>query len=165
MKNEGTAKEEKLNNLDEVKIKPGDTISLYSQGGGGYGDALSRSPEEVKHDYDNDLLSAEEAKSFYGVCIADGVVNYTETEKCRKNMMPNGAQFNFGEHREQYEALWTDERQLLLTHALYRVPINFRNFICNVMRKRMEEKFAAGEPVDETVVQELLKEASSSFAV
>lgn len=165
LKNEGTDRQEPLANLDEVRIKPGDTISFYSQGGGGYGDPLARSPEEIKRDYDNDLLSSEEAKIFYGVCIVDGEIDYAQTEKCRAAMRPSTSQFNYGEHRDRFEKLWTDERQLLLTHALYTVPVNFRNFICNVMRARMEEKFAAGETVDEAVIQDLLKEATSSFAV
>lgn len=163
LKNEGTSAEEPLNNLDEVKIKPGDTISLYSQGGGGYGEALSRSIKEVKRDFDNDLLSAEEAKKIYGICITDHAVDEAETEKCRKSMKPSSDQFTYGAYRDSFEQVWTDERQLLLTHALYTVPVNFRNFVCNVMRKWMEEKFDAGEPVDEVLVKELLAKASKSF--
>ena len=165
LKNEGTENEEMLDNLDEVKVKPGDTVSFYSQGGGGYGDALSRAPEKVKRDYDNDLLSAESAKEFYGVCLNGGTIDLAATEKCRKNMTPSTAQFTFGAYRDDFEKVWTDQRQLLLTRALYTVPINFRNFICNIMRKQMEKKFAAGEEVNEAVVKELLEEAKQSFVV
>lgn len=165
LKNEGLENEEKLDNLDEVHVKPGDTVSFYSQGGGGYGDALARSPEEVKRDYDNGLLSVENAADFYGVVIADNTIDYAKTEMLRKGMTSKTAPFSYGEYRDAYEKVWTDERQMLITHVLYTVPVNFRNFICNIMRKQMEEKFAAGEEVNEAVVKELLDQATKGFAV
>lgn len=157
LKNEGRPDEEKLERLDEVRVQPGDTISFYSQGGGGYGDPCGRSPKEVLRDVENGLLSKEAAESFYGVCIADGRVDEQQTEKNRKAMEQKlQPEFSYGDYRERYEQLWNDRRQLLLNHALYTVPVNFRNYVSNILRKEIEKQIADGGEITEDAIREML---------
>lgn len=49
--------------------KPGDVISFYSAGGGGYGDPFERDPELVRRDVLYGYVSIEKARKEYGVVI------------------------------------------------------------------------------------------------
>ncbi len=164
-KNEGKEDQLQLHSLDEVRVQPGDTISFYSQGGGGYGDAFMRPASDVKRDCDNELLSVEAAKKFYGVCIKDGVVAEKETEEYRRNNAHDLPEFSFGDYRKNFEALWNDHRQLILTHALYSVPINFRGYVGNMLRKKIEEKVRKGEEVNASDVQQMISEINAGAAL
>ncbi len=164
LKNEGKDDAVKLENLDEVRVKPGDTITFYSQGGGGYGDGFTRPPEEVKRDYDNGLLTAESAERHYGVYIKDGAVDMAETKHRRGHHLPNYAEFSYGSFRDEFEKVWTDERQLCLNRVLYTVPINFRHYVSGLLREKMEKKFMAGEEVNETDVKQMLDEVYITIA-
>lgn len=48
---------------------PGDIITFYNPGGGGYGDPLERDPEMVDSDVSNGYVSLEKAREDYGVVI------------------------------------------------------------------------------------------------
>jgi len=48
---------------------PGDIITFYNPGGGGYGDPLERDPEMVESDVSNGYVSLEKAREDYGVVI------------------------------------------------------------------------------------------------
>jgi N-methylhydantoinase B len=48
---------------------PGDVVTFYNPGGGGYGDPLERDPEIVESDVINGYVSLEKAKEEYGVVI------------------------------------------------------------------------------------------------
>jgi N-methylhydantoinase B len=48
---------------------PGDVITFYNPGGGGYGDPLERDPEMVEGDVINGYVSLEKAKEDCGVII------------------------------------------------------------------------------------------------
>jgi len=66
---------------------PGDVLSFYSAGGGGYGSPLERDPAAVEADAINGYISIDRAKEDYGV-ILDPVsrkVELTATEKLRKS--------------------------------------------------------------------------------
>jgi N-methylhydantoinase B len=48
---------------------PGDVITFYNPGGGGYGDPRERDPELVRRDVIYGYVSPENAKEYYGVVI------------------------------------------------------------------------------------------------
>jgi N-methylhydantoinase B len=50
-------------------LEPGDLVSVRSGGGGGWGRPFERDPEHVARDVRDGLLSAEEARSIYGVVL------------------------------------------------------------------------------------------------
>jgi N-methylhydantoinase B len=63
----------------------GSDLHLYLQtGGGGFGDPLRREPERVLTDVQRGLVSAEAARSVYGVEIADGAVDAQRTAAARE---------------------------------------------------------------------------------
>ncbi|MED5359445.1 MAG: hydantoinase B/oxoprolinase family protein, partial [Pseudomonadota bacterium] len=50
-------------------LSEGDTVILQSAAGGGYGDPLTRDPQDVRRDVQNDIVSQEMAVRVYGVCF------------------------------------------------------------------------------------------------
>ena len=56
---------------DEVAVEPGDMLIFRTAGGGGWKDRLDRPVEAVERDVAFGLVSAEKAKSAYGVVIGD----------------------------------------------------------------------------------------------
>ncbi len=52
-----------------VVLQPGETIVSISSAGGGYGPAIERDPERVRHDVAEGWVTAERARSTYGVVL------------------------------------------------------------------------------------------------
>ncbi|MEM2897171.1 MAG: hydantoinase B/oxoprolinase family protein [Candidatus Bathyarchaeia archaeon] len=67
--NEGTHEEKELPAKGIVEAKKGATYTIYSAGGGGWGNPLERDPELVRNDAMNGYISIESAKEDYGVVI------------------------------------------------------------------------------------------------
>jgi N-methylhydantoinase B len=55
----------------QVILKPGETIISVSSGGGGYGPAIERDLEHVRHDVAEGWITPERARATYGVVLAD----------------------------------------------------------------------------------------------
>jgi N-methylhydantoinase B len=68
-----------------MTIKKGDVFRHVLAGGGGWGDPLERDAEAVLRDVRNEFLSAERAKSDYGVVVDTGTwrIDAAATEKLR----------------------------------------------------------------------------------
>ena len=65
-------------------LKPGDRVRIVTGGGGGYGDAFARPPQEVLHDVLNDYITPETARECYGVALsADGGIDEAATDSLR----------------------------------------------------------------------------------
>lgn len=67
----------------------GDVVSYRTSGGAGIGDPLDRDPELVRWEVLNDLLTAANARAFYGVVLAtdaigDPIVDLPATLECRE---------------------------------------------------------------------------------
>jgi N-methylhydantoinase B len=64
---------------------PGDRVSFYSAGGGGYGNPFERDPEDVAADVQNGYVSIEKAREDYGVVISPNsfTVDAAATADCR----------------------------------------------------------------------------------
>ena len=60
-------------------LAPGEVFTMTWQGGGGYGDPLTREPDAVARDVREQKVTAEAARSVYGVIISDGVVDPAAT--------------------------------------------------------------------------------------
>jgi N-methylhydantoinase B len=66
-------------------LAPGEVFAMTWQGGGGYGDPLTRDPEAVARDVREEKITEAAAKSVYGVVLGDGSVDTaaTRTERSR----------------------------------------------------------------------------------
>lgn len=54
---------------DEMMLRKGDILTLYTSGGGGYGNPAEREPERVRQDLAQGIISAETAAQVYGVTV------------------------------------------------------------------------------------------------
>jgi N-methylhydantoinase B len=77
-----------------ARIKPGDHLTFYSNGGGGYGDPLERDPKLVLEDVIDEFISVEHARDVYGAVIdvvdkdtLDYRINERETSKLRASLI------------------------------------------------------------------------------
>ncbi len=92
--NRGTEHELRMSSFStQVPVKVGDALSLWSNGGGGYGDAMERPVENVVADIQDDYVSIDGAREQYGVVIKDldrrtlaCEVDQKATEKLRREM-------------------------------------------------------------------------------
>jgi N-methylhydantoinase B len=67
-------------------FKPGETVSVRSGGGGGYGNPFDRDPARVRDDVDAGYVSRSAAREKYGVEISeDGEIDYESTERLRND--------------------------------------------------------------------------------
>jgi N-methylhydantoinase B len=66
--------------VDDVPIKEGDQVRLWTSGGGGWGDPLAREPELVRYDVLCGLVSVAAAGSDYGVVIDESTPVVTVDE-------------------------------------------------------------------------------------
>ena len=65
-------------------LQPGDRVRVVTGGGGGYGDAFARPPQEVLDDVLDDYITPEIARDQYGVVLTpEGGVDDTATETLR----------------------------------------------------------------------------------
>lgn len=71
-----------------VELKPGDTVSFQTPGGGGYGPPTERDPSAVLKDVIGGKVNRQRAKDFYGVIIDSNTdsVDESATIKTRTNM-------------------------------------------------------------------------------
>jgi N-methylhydantoinase B len=85
--NRGRENEKQLSsNEGWNRAKSGETITVLSAGGGGWGSPLKRDPISVFEDVRNDMLSLEKAREWYGVVIENDRVDNGATEKLRAEM-------------------------------------------------------------------------------
>jgi N-methylhydantoinase B len=85
--NRGRENEKQLSsNEGWNRAKSGETITVLSAGGGGWGNPLARDPAAVFDDVRNEMLSGEKAREWYGVIIDVDQVDREGTEKLRTQM-------------------------------------------------------------------------------
>ena len=69
------------------RLKTGDTFTVRSGGGGGFGSPLERDPERVAFDVAEGYVTATEAREVYGVVLgADGRLDQAATAEQRLGM-------------------------------------------------------------------------------
>jgi N-methylhydantoinase B len=60
-------------------LAPGEVFTMTWQGGGGYGDPLTRDPDAVARDVRENKVTVQAARAVYGVIVSDGVVDPAAT--------------------------------------------------------------------------------------
>jgi N-methylhydantoinase B len=96
---------------DEIEVEPGDMLIYRTAGGGGWKDRLDRPVEAVERDVAFGLVSAEKARSDYGVVIGDPAA--TEAERARQRELRGDAPaFDFGPSLEETLSACEDDTGL-----------------------------------------------------
>lgn len=130
LKNPGTDKEVDLGNADVVHCDPGDVIRVVGPAPGGYGLPQERDPALVLKDVKYGFVSVEGAKRDYGVVICNDRVDEEATRRTRSSMAAiDHLEFDFGDNRKAFEAVWNSERYALLTSYLSHTPIRWRHYV------------------------------------
>ena len=73
--NLGRPDEKDLGKIDVVDVRLGQTVTILTPGGGGYGDPLDREPALVHDDVRRGIVSVERALPDYGVVLSAGEVD------------------------------------------------------------------------------------------
>lgn len=77
-------KKSELLKTSDFHLGKGWKVTIYTGGGGGYGDPCVREPERVLEDYINGYISREHAQKEYRVVITDSAtIDYEATKKLR----------------------------------------------------------------------------------
>jgi N-methylhydantoinase B len=77
--------ETRLGSKTTVELEAGDTISVRTCGGGGYGPPEEREPELVLRDVREGRVSPERAREVYRVAVTDGAIDEAATAELRRN--------------------------------------------------------------------------------
>jgi len=84
-------------------LRPGDRVTYRSNGGGGYGDPLTRDPCLVLEDVLDEWISPEKARDIYGVAIRvheweilDAEIDWAETERLRAALRARPREMGLG---------------------------------------------------------------------
>jgi len=80
---------------DEIAVEPGDMLIFRTAGGGGWKDRLDRPVEAVERDVAFGLVSADKAKSAYGVIVGDPDATARERDRQRAER-GDALAFDFG---------------------------------------------------------------------
>lgn len=121
--NLGKAGERELGKIDMVMLDAGDTMTVLTPGGGGYGDPHLRDPALVARDVARGFISAEAAGRDYGVALDGGRVDDAATLRLRGNR-PAQAQrpIDGGAARAAWETVFTDARMTDFASRLLKLP-------------------------------------------
>ena len=85
--NRGRANEKRLrSNEGWNKAKSGDSVTILSAGGGGWGSPLDRTPDAVVADVLDEMVTADWAREHYGVVVENGRINAPATASARANL-------------------------------------------------------------------------------
>ena len=80
---EGGVPTELPSKLQNVPARAGDHLTCYGAGGGGFGDAHARAPQDVLDDIIDGYITPETARAAYGVAVTDHQLDAAETAKLR----------------------------------------------------------------------------------
>jgi N-methylhydantoinase B len=116
IKNKGRSDETELGKIDVLDLEPGDTITIFTPGGGGYGDPYQRDPELVLNDVKRDFVSMTAARANYGVVLSENGVDARATASLRQELAKKQAKpavgalanFDFGTERRAWETEFSD---------------------------------------------------------
>lgn len=96
--------------IDDVPVRAGEVIKLWTSGGGGWGDPLDRDVSMVEYDVRCGLVSREAATSAYGVVFTDDTGFTADPEatqrlrKDRKREQGSLGMFDRGDHFRETKA-------------------------------------------------------------
>ena len=117
-----------IGKFDLLRMARGDTVSIVSAAGAGYGDPVDRPASEVLEDVERGLLTAEYVAEAYGVVITDGQVDEQKTASTRARLRVAGNGIAFGNGRAELEARWPEDVQAEVRALLLDLPVGVRDW-------------------------------------
>ncbi len=137
--NRGRPGEHPLGNESSLTLDRGETVTMLTPGGSGFGDPFERDPEAVRRDVELGFVSRDGARRDYGVVVTDALrVDEEATRGARTSRVrPNvGTDFDFGPERVAWERVFDDSTMQALNRGLFELPKALRQ---TVRRRIIEE--------------------------
>jgi N-methylhydantoinase B len=141
----------------------GEVIRLWSGGGGGYGDPLTRDPEWVARDVVAGLVSSQRARGVYGVALRDNTVDATETVRLRKTIAerrPELPAYDFGSGRTEWERVHAVAAEMI-ADWLPQLPAGVRRYAQAQAYRYLHE--TGSGPYDASSVQTSLSKVADQL--
>jgi N-methylhydantoinase B len=156
IKNWGRPDEVELGKIDVIDLEVGETITVLTPGGGGYGDPSEREPELVLADVKRGFLSREAASQLYGVVLSDECdsVDIAATEKHRDASrraavrQDESVRFDFGAERTSWETVVDARLMTRINSALSSVSPSARMVLRRKLFAEMNRTLQKAEPLD-----------------
>lgn len=163
--NADTAHARNLGKIDVLHLGPGDVVRVTMPSGGGFGDPLTRDPEHVRRDVEEELLTPEAAERDYGVVLRNGRVDEAATRARRARSTPDGGRFTFGEERDRYERVYPQELQHKIISTLLQYPAAIRVRLRErLWQEVVDPALQVGTPLDEATTVARLRELADNLA-
>ena len=135
----GRPGERPLGNESSLTLDRGQTVTMLTPGGSGFGDPFERDAEAVRRDVELGFVTREGARRDYGVVLTESLgVDAAATRAARASRVrPNvGTDFDFGPERIAWERVFDDATMLALNRGLFALPKALRQ---RVRRRIVEE--------------------------
>ena len=141
----------------------GEVIKLWSGGGGGYGDPLTRQAQLVAQDVAAGLVSPRRARGIYGVVMRDGVVDAAATERLRAELAVGrvvAGDYEFGPGRSEWERVHGVAAGLV-ADWLPSLPVGMRRYAQSQVYRQLHD--GGPGPYDEACVQGVLADIAAKL--
>jgi N-methylhydantoinase B len=123
IRNLGRPDEVELGKIDMIELEAGETITVMTPGGGGYGDPFEREPELVLQDVRRGFVTLAGAARDYGVVIVGDEVDRAATDARRSDREPpSGELFDLGPERRIWESVFDDALMERIIALLFAQP-------------------------------------------
>ncbi len=127
------SEKKEIGKINILELPANGVIYMETAGGGGFGPPWERSPEAVLRDVEDGFVSAEKARSVYGIVLGSGGGIDEEASQALRRELSAGQgapeRFSFGEVREEYERRWPDALQLMVNEATEGIPPAIREHV------------------------------------
>ena len=137
--NIGRSDQRDVGKIDMVTLKAGDTLTVLTPGGGGFGDPWERDPSAVGDDVLRGLVSVREAREAYGVVITNDTIDESQTQLHRKSRESlegkerQRGKFRFGSARCVWDSIFDDESMVRFTSFLLGLPLARRQQLRHII--------------------------------
>ena len=136
----GRPGEHALGNVSSLDLDRGQTVTMFTPGGSGFGDPFEREVEAVRRDVELGFVSREGARRDYGVVLSpDGLevdAEATRAVRLGRERANVGTDFDFGPERVAWERVFDDPTMLALNRGLFALPKALRQ---KVRRRIIDE--------------------------
>ncbi|MCJ2073364.1 hydantoinase B/oxoprolinase family protein [Methylobacterium sp. J-030] len=148
-------RERPIPKIDVLKLAPGETVRIVSPGGGGYGDALDRDPAAVLRDVQDGFVTAEDARTDYGVVLRGDAVDAAASQALRAaEGRRELVDFEFGAARRAYQTMLPEAFQDLVVRILESEPAGSRLYLRDIIYSRAQESGLEG--LDDAGLRQIL---------
>ncbi len=139
-----------IGTIDVLTMSQNDTLTILTQGGGGFGNPLDRDPDRVLQDVVRGMVAPRTAESDYGVIIRDGALDRDATAalRARRTAEARDGEYTLGPAREAYDRIWPAVVQETLNDLLRQFPVTLRGTARQMLLKELDGGRAGDGPIE-----------------